>query len=398
MADWEIKKLVEVGNIFSGNSINAKIKKEKYTNVSSGIPYIATKDVSYDSIINYDNGISIPKNELNNFRVAHVNSIFICAEGGSAGRKLAFNTKKVCFVNKLFALEPFKFMEPKFIYYFYQTTDFQKQFMSKMTGLIGGVSMGKFKKIDIFAPSLTEQKRIVTILDEAFKSIAKAKENAEKNLKNAKDIFEDYLQSVFENKKWTWKTLGDVCERVEYGSSSKSTEEGIIAVLRMGNIQNGRFSWEKLVYSNNLEDNEKYLLKYNDVLFNRTNSPELVGKTAIYKGEMPAIFAGYLIRIHRTENLLDADYLNYYLNSEMAMNYGKSVTISSVNQANINGTKLKSYPIPLPSLSEQQSIVTKLDALSAETKRLEAVYEKKLADLEELKKSILQKAFDGELK
>ena len=257
----------------------------------------------------------------------------------------------------------------------------------------------KFRKMDIHFPKSTdEQKRIVVILDEAFESIAKAKENAEKNLKNAKDIFEGYLQSVFENKKWTWKTLGDVCERVEYGSSSKSTEEGIIAVLRMGNIQNGRFSWEKLVYSNNLEDNEKYLLKYNDVLFNRTNSPELVGKTAIYKGEMPAIFAGYLIRIHRTENLLDADYLNYYLNSEMAMNYGKSVTISSVNQANINGTKLKSYPIPLPSLSEQQSIVTKLDALSAETKRLEAVYEKKLADLEELKKSILQKAFDGELK
>ena len=257
----------------------------------------------------------------------------------------------------------------------------------------------KFRKMDIHFPKSTdEQKRIVVILDEAFESIAKAKENAEKNLKNAKDIFQGYLQSVFENKKWTRKTLGDVCERVEYGSSSKSTEEGIIAVLRMGNIQNGRFNWEKLVYSNNLEDNEKYLLKYNDVLFNRTNSPELVGKTAIYKGEMPAIFAGYLIRIHRTENLLDADYLNYYLNSEMAMNYGKSVTISSVNQANINGTKLKSYPIPLPSLSEQQYIVTKLDTLSAETKRLEAVYEKKLADLEELKKSILQKAFDEELK
>jgi|LGVE01.1.fsa_nt_gb type I restriction enzyme S subunit len=397
MADWVVKKLVEVGNIFSGNSINAKNKKEKYTNVSSGIPYIATKDVSYDSIINYDNGISIPKNELNNFRVAHGNSIFICAEGGSAGRKLAFNTKEVCFVNKLFVLEPFEFMEPKFIYYFYQTTDFQKQFMSKMTGLIGGVSMGKFKKIDILAPSLTEQKRIVVILDEAFKSIAKAKESAEKNLKNAKDIFEIYLQSVLKNKKWAMKTLGDVCEKVEYGSSSKSIKEGKIAVLRMGNIQNGRFNWEKLVYSDNLKENKKYLLKYNDVLFNRTNSPELVGKTAIYKDEMPAIFAGYLIRIHRLENLLDADYLNYYLNSEMAMNYGKSVTTSSVNQANINGTKLKNYPIPLPSLSEQQSIVIKLDALSTETKKLEAIYTQKLADLEELKKSILAKAFKGEL-
>ena len=165
----------------------------------------------------------------------------------------------------------------------------------------------------------------------------------------------------------------------------------------MGNIQNGRLTWDKLVYSDNKEDNKQYLLKYNDVLFNRTNSPELVGKTAIYKGEIPAIFAGYLIRIHRKENLLDADYLNYYLNSEIAMEYGKTVVISSVNQANINGTKLKTYPIPLPPLTEQKVIVKKLDELSTKTKKLESIYKQKLNDLEELKKSILQKAFNGEL-
>jgi type I restriction enzyme, S subunit len=140
------------------------------------------------------------------------------------------------------------------------------------------------------------------------------------------------------------------------------------------------------------------LIKYNDVLFNRTNSPELVGKTAIYKGEMPAIFAGYLIRIHRKEDLLDADYLNYYLNSKMAIEYGRTLMISSVNQANINGAKLKTYPIPLPSLKAQQAIVQQLDALKTETKKLEAIYQKKIDDLEELKKSILQKAFAGELK
>jgi len=149
--------------------------------------------------------------------------------------------------------------------------------------------------------------------------------------------------------------------------------------------------------ANNKEDNKQYLLKFNDVLFNRTNSPALVGKTAIYKSEMPAIFAGYLIRLHRKEDLLDADFLNYYLNSKMANDYGKTVVISSVNQANINGTKLKTYPIPIPSLKEQQIIVDKLDALSVETKKLEAIYNQKINDLEELKKSVLQKAFAGEL-
>jgi type I restriction enzyme S subunit len=199
------------------------------------------------------------------------------------------------------------------------------------------------------------------------------------------------------DKKWKIKQLGEVCTKVEYGTSSKSKPEGQLPVLRMGNIQNSRFVWDNLVYSMNGEDNQKYLLKYNDVLFNRTNSPELVGKTAIYKDEMPAIFAGYLIRIHRKEDFLDADYLNYYLNSKMAIEYGKTVVISSVNQANINGTKLKTYPIPLPTLLEQRKIVSQLDALSIETKQLEENYRKKLESLEKLKKSILQKAFSGEL-
>ena len=255
-----------------------------------------------------------------------------------------------------------------------------------------------FRNLKIAYPkSLCEQHRIVSILDECFTAIDKAKANAEQNLKNAKELFDCVLDRILYDKKIKTKKLGEVCKNVEYGTSSKAQSQGSLPVLRMGNIQNRRFVWESLVYSDNEADNKQYLLKYNDVLFNRTNSPELVGKTAIYKGERPAIFAGYLIRIHRKEELLDADYLNYYLNSKMAFEYGKTVVISSVNQANINGTKLKTYPIPLPTLQEQQSIVRQLDALRAETQKLETVYQKKITDLDELKKSILQKAFAGEL-
>lgn len=165
----------------------------------------------------------------------------------------------------------------------------------------------------------------------------------------------------------------------------------------MGNIQDGKFDWNDLVYTDHVEDIKRLSLKFNDVLFNRTNSPELVGKTAIYKDEMPAIFAGYLIRIHRAERLLEADYLNYFLNSKQAKEYGKSVMTSSVHQANINGTKLKSYPIPAPTIDEQRVIVSKFDELSAETKKLKAIYQQKLAALNELKKSILHQAFTGQL-
>jgi type I restriction enzyme S subunit len=292
----------------------------------------------------------------------------------------------------------FKALSQKFIYHFFNCTIGQ----DLIKGITSGTTQSKFNKTNfrellISVPTLNEQNRIVAILDEAFEAIDQAKANTERNLQNAKELFQSELNSILYNKKWKIKQLGEVCTKVEYGTSSKSKPEGQLPVLRMGNIQNGRFVWDNLVYSQNEEDNQKYLLKYNDVLFNRTNSPELVGKTAIYKGEMPAIFAGYLIRILRKEDLLDADYLNFYLNSKMALEFGKTVVISSVNQANINGTKLKTYPIPLPTLSEQQQIVNQLDTLSIETKQLEENYRKKLENLEELKKSILQKAFSGEL-
>ena len=93
---------------------------------------------------------------------------------------------------------------------------------------------------------------------------------------------------------WRWVKLEEACHDVEYGSATKSKEQGKIPVLRMGNIQNGRFDWTDLVFSDDAVENKKYLLKKNDVLFNRTNSAEWVGKTAIYKNERPAIFAGYL--------------------------------------------------------------------------------------------------------
>ncbi|MDZ7969559.1 MAG: restriction endonuclease subunit S [Nostoc sp. DedSLP03] len=261
------------------------------------------------------------------------------------------------------------------------------------------VSGSMLAKLEIPIPPESEQKRIVAIMDEAFEGIDRAIANTEKNLANSRELFESYLNAIFTHKGdgWVEKTLGDVCEKVEYGSSAKSLVEGEIPVLRMGNIQNGAIDWSNLVYSIDKEEINKYLLKYNDVLFNRTNSDEHVGKTAIYKGEMPAIFAGYLIRIHRKEELIDADFLNFYLNSYTAREYGKSVMSRSVNQANINGTKLKSYPISLPSLSIQKQIVENLIFLRTETQRLETLYRRKLAALNELKQSILQKAFTGEL-
>lgn len=261
------------------------------------------------------------------------------------------------------------------------------------------VTKGAMEKRVLPFPPIPEQKRIVALLNTVFSDLEQTRAKTEQNLKNARELFDSYLQQVFSQKGegWVETTLGELCEKMEYGTSSKSQLDGDIPVLRMGNIQGGELDWEKLKYTSNKIDIDKLLLKEDDVLFNRTNSPELVGKSAIYRNERPAIFAGYLIRIHRKKDLLDANYLNYYLNSNFARTYGSSIMSHSTNQANINGTKLKSYPINIPNISEQLSFGNYFRELESEIKKLEKIYNKKLFNIDELKKSILQKAFSGEL-
>ncbi|KAB2949521.1 MAG: hypothetical protein F9K17_02915 [Phycisphaerae bacterium] len=161
---------------------------------------------------------------------------------------------------------------------------------------------------------------------------------------------------------WNITPLGQLIDSVEYGSSAKSNTKGAIPVLRMGNLQGGRIDWADLVYTDNTREISTYYLQAGDVLFNRTNTIDLVGKTALYGGERPAIFAGYLIRIKVAAELLDARFLNYILNTPFARRYSAKVVSLAVGQANINGQKLKTYPIPLPPTMEEQRAIA--DALS----------------------------------
>jgi type I restriction enzyme S subunit len=246
-----------------------------------------------------------------------------------------------------------------------------------------------------YPASNTEQQRIVAILDKAFAAIAAAKAHVNKQLLNSRKILEQSVENSLFEQGWEIKKLRELCSDVEYGSSAKSAEMGKVPVLRMGNIQEGAIDWNNLVYSNDEREINKYSLNYDDVLFNRTNSAELVGKSAVYKSEMPAIFAGYLIRVKRKESLLDADYLNYYLNSSFARSHGKTVMSSSVHQANINGSKLKNYPIPVPPIVEQQRLIKKLDALKEATQSLSHTYREKLTLLDGLRRSLLLRAFAG---
>ena len=194
---WKIKKLGDVCEIFNGNSINAQEKKEKYTDLDDGYPFIATKDVGFDYTVDYENGVKIPFGK-SGFKIAKANSVFICAEGGSAGRKVAFVEQDVCFGNKLFAIYPNNFdkLNSKYVFYYVQSNKFVSDFKKLLTGIIGGVSQKKFASITIPVPPLAEQKRLVALLDQKFKQIEALKQNATANLQNAKDLFQAELEKM----------------------------------------------------------------------------------------------------------------------------------------------------------------------------------------------------------
>ncbi|MBU1208084.1 MAG: restriction endonuclease subunit S [Proteobacteria bacterium] len=203
-----------------------------------------------------------------------------------------------------------------------------------------------------------------------------------------------YSDSMPEN--WKYLALDKLCESFQYGTSKKSEPSGKVAVLRMGNIQNGEIDWNDLAYTSDDEEIEKYKLNAGDILFNRTNSPELVGKTGIYKGERPAIFAGYLIKINNFKEL-DSRYLNFCLNTNYARDYCSKVKTDGVSQSNINAQKLGKFEVPFCPVKEQQEIVRRVEALFKLANMIERRVTGASLRAGKMTQAILIKAFRGEL-
>jgi len=194
---WTEKTLEEVCELFNGNSIPAKVKQERYTSGQVGIPYIGTKDVAFDTEVTYDSGVVIPEDDSSKFRLAPANSTLICAEGGSAGRKIGFTSRAVHFGNKLYAIVPSKALESKFVFYFFRSDQFKRQFQSRMSGMIGGVSQSKFKTIQIPIPSLNEQQAIVNKLDSLSLNVALLEENHRSEIESLVELKQSILHEAF---------------------------------------------------------------------------------------------------------------------------------------------------------------------------------------------------------
>ena len=192
---------------------------------------------------------------------------------------------------------------------------------------------------------------------------------------------------------WEWCRLLSIADGFQYGTSSKSRKEGLVPVLRMGNIQDGKVVLDDLVFSSDKEEIKKYLLNKNDLLFNRTNSRELVGKTAIYNHSNKAIYAGYLVRFYLFGNI-DANYINYLMNSDFHRQWCDEFKTDAIGQSNINATKLKGYRVPLPPLEEQKEIVKKIEKLFTLCDTLEAQIDQSKTNSEALMQVVLREAFE----
>lgn len=191
---------------------------------------------------------------------------------------------------------------------------------------------------------------------------------AEKKLKKDKELPpikpEEIPFDIPEN--WVWCRLGEIANNIEYGTSEKAEmSSDNIPVLRMNNIQDGKIDYASLKYlKSTIKDLPKLYLKKGDLLFNRTNSFELVGKSGVYHGiDDLMTFASYLIRVQFLKNV-SVDYINYYINSSFCrITQLEPEIIQQNGQANFNGTKLKNIICPLPPISEQFGIVQKLDEI-----------------------------------
>jgi len=268
-------------------------------------------------------------------------------------------------------------------------------------GVKPGINRNEVYLIDTQFPPLPEQQRIVAILDEAFASIAKAKANAEQNLNNTKELFESYLQSVFQNKgdSWEEKCLDElgVITSSKRIYKSEYIKEGIpfYRTKEIKELSNGKdISIELFISKERYSDIKKSfgVPQINDLLMSAVGT---IGEIMVIENDDEFYFKDGNIVWFKEFKSLDTNYLKFALIAFVEKI--KSLAIGSAYSA-LTIEKLNKYKISFPrTLEEQQNIVQKLDALSSETNKLEAIYQKKIEDLEELKMSILQKAFNGEL-
>lgn len=395
MKNWEKKKLGEVCIVERGSSPRPI---EKYqTDSPDGVNWIKIGDTKGVDKYIFSTKEKITKEGAEKSRYVKEGD-FILSNSMSFGKPYIMKTDGYIH-DGWFVFRLPDYLDKDYFYYLLTSPNVQEQIQSLGAGaIVKNISGDLVKKVDVTYPkSIFEQHRIVSILDKAFAVIEKAKANSEKNLKNAKELFESYLQGIFENKGEDWEEniLKDVCELKSGTTISPSLErtEGDVLYTKVGDM--------------NLPDNEVEI----NTSSRFVNSREIKINQIIPEGAIIFPKRGGAIATNKKRKIIKPTIVDLNtmaiipskkIDKDYFFHWFQLFDLNSIsNGANIpqiNNYSFDEVYIPYPkSIEEQQTIVQKLDALSAETKKLEAIYQQKINDLEELKKSVLQKAFSGEL-
>ncbi|MFF4777906.1 restriction endonuclease subunit S [Microtetraspora fusca] len=338
------------------------------------------------------------------------------------------------------------FVDKRFHYYLVQHQLDELYRQTHGSGMVH-VTKGRFDSLPVLLPPLEEQRRIVAALEDylsrldAGSGLLEDGERRSRTLKKAlaahavqglitkrsmddgdgKDLLDKVMArraALVRRRRatpappalgsalkiplhWTTASMDQLCWDIEYGTSAKAHAgwtDGAIPVLRMGNIQEGAIVWNSLKYlPPDHPDSLTLKLADGDLLFNRTNSAELVGKSAVYRESMgPATFASYLIRCRLVDGV-EPDWVNLVVNSFYGRSYVGSVVSQQVGQANVNGTKLAAMPIPLPPRGEQVRILAAVAEQNAGISRLDKVLKGASSRAGQLLRSLIVEAFNGRL-
>lgn len=269
---------------------------------------------------------------------------------------------------------------------------------------IRNLNFNLYKNIEIPLPSFPEQQGIVEILDEVFEEVDKAKEGAEKNLLNARELFESYLQNIFSNTKGGWeaKKLGIICEikPPKKKAQEKLKNDDLVSFVPMEDllIRSKDFISDKERKLEEVYGSYTYFAD-KDVLLAKITPCFENGKIGIASNLKNGVgFGSSEYIVFRTNGEIIPEYLFYFLSRDQFRKEGKKSMTGAVGHKRVSKDFIENYRLSFPkSSAEQKVIVSKLDTLSEETKKLGNIYKQKLANLDELKKSILKKAFSGEL-
>ena len=404
--NWCWVKASAVARIYTGNSISEKIKADKYAGQQEGLLFIATKDIGFDNAIDYETDIRIP--DYPNFKIAPANTALLCIEGGSAGRKVGFVNREVCFGNKLCAFAAEK-VNSKFIYYILQSQYFIQQFNNRKHGLIGGVSVNNLAEIGFPLSPLAEQQRIVDRIESLFAKLDEAKEKAQAVVDSFETRKAAILHKAFTGEltaKWreehgvgmeSWEhhQFSDLCAIVRGGSPRPAGDpryyDGNIPFMKVADITRNDSPYvSKVEYSIKEEGLKKTrMVEANTLLL--TNSGATLGVPAITTirttfNDGIAAFIG-----------LDIDsLLFYYYFWTSKTDFLRSINMGAA-QPNLNTKLIGEVEIDVPQTAERVEIARVLNALLSKERQAKEAAEAVLDQIDLMKKSILACAFRGEL-